>query len=268
APNLLRTDSQENIYLQADRVSNPITMFFSASDHCHVSDSLLWCQLPSDGLNREEKKNKFVYLKVNFDGFHSEERVLMVSFQSGYIFIQTDKPMYNPGDTVRFRAFLSSPSFKAVESSITIDIQNPDGVVVKQITRTRAPDGVFEETFPLSEIVNEGTWRLTAKFDHWKQNTFTSQFEVKKYVLPAFNVTLTPKKTFLKLDDSELAVEISAKYLYGELVQGTAYVVFGVQIDQEMIRLPSVKQVSNVSMHDNAENIYPDLMDINIQPHI
>ena len=72
-------------------------LFFS--DHCPVSHSLLWYQLPSDGLNREEKMNKFVYLKVNFDGFHTEDRVLMVSFQSGYIFIQTDKPIYNPGDT-------------------------------------------------------------------------------------------------------------------------------------------------------------------------
>lgn len=40
-----------------------------------------------------------MYLKVVFEGFHTEERVLMVSFQSGYIFIQTDKPIYNPGDT-------------------------------------------------------------------------------------------------------------------------------------------------------------------------
>lgn len=32
-------------------------------------------------------------------------------------------------------------------------------------------------------------------------------------VLPAFNVTLTPKKTFLSLDDSELVVEISARFV-------------------------------------------------------
>lgn len=41
--------------------------------------------------------------------------------------------------------------------------------------------------------------------------------------------------------------EMGFRYLYGEPVEGTAYVVFGVKIHQEMIRLPSVKQVSNVS---------------------
>lgn len=66
-------------------------------------------------------------------------------------------------------------------------------------------------------------------------------------VLPAFNVTLTPRKPFFSLYDSDLEVEISARYLFGEPVQGTAYVVFGIKINQEMIRLPSVKKVTDVS---------------------
>ncbi|GLD73159.1 complement C3-like protein, partial [Lates japonicus] len=196
APDLLRTDSQENIYLQADGLSSSITVSISIRDYRKtimlLQDSVILnpengfhalktIQLPSDHLNRKETRNKFVFLKVDFGGLHSEERVLMVSFHSGHIFIQTDKPIYKPGDTVRFRAFMSSPSFKALDSSVTIDIQNPDGVVVKQISRRRAADGVFADTLDLSEMVNEGTWMMTAKFDHWKQNTFTSQFEVKKY---------------------------------------------------------------------------------------
>lgn len=32
-------------------------------------------------------------------------------------------------------------------------LQNPDSVVVKQIFRVRTADGVFADTFPLSEIV-------------------------------------------------------------------------------------------------------------------
>ncbi|XP_041641340.1 complement C3-like isoform X2 [Cheilinus undulatus] len=261
APDLLRTDSQENIYLEADTVASPVTVSISIQDFTksvmllqdtatlnqengyHTLKSI---QLSSELLNRYEKKNKFVYLTVRFGDFHTEERTMMVSFHSGYIFIQTDKPIYNPGDRVQFRAFVSSPSFKSFDSSITIDIQDADGVVVKQIARTRAADGVYKDSFSLSEIVKEGTWKVIAKFDHWQQNTFTANFVVKKYVLPAFNVTLTPRKSFLNLDDTELSVEVSARYLYGEPVQGTAYVVFGVKINNEMRRLPSVKQVSDL----------------------
>ncbi|KAK1886028.1 Complement C3 [Dissostichus eleginoides] len=253
APDLLRTDSQENIHLQAEGLSSPVTVSISIIDFSKTTmllqdsvtlnlengyHTLKTLQLSSDGLEREEKKNKFVHLKVDFVGHHSMEKILMVSFHSGYIFIQTDKPIYKPGDTVRFRAFTSSPTFKAFNSSVTIDIQ---------VSRIQAFDGVFGDTFPLSEIVNEGQWTVIAKFDHWEQNTFTSQFQVKKYVLPAFNVTLTPRKSFLDLDDTELEVEIWARYLYGEPVQGTAYVVFGVKINQEMRRLPAVKQVTDLN---------------------
>lgn len=37
------------------------------------------------------------------------------------------------------------------------------------------------------------------------------------------------------------------RYLYGEPVQGKAYVMFGVTSNQEKRRLPLVKEVSNVS---------------------
>ncbi|KAK5620662.1 hypothetical protein CRENBAI_020815 [Crenichthys baileyi] len=204
ASDILRTDIQENIYLQADGAASPVTVSITIHDFTKtimlLQDSaslnqgngyrvLKSIQLSSALLNREEKQKKFVHLQVNFGGIYTEERVLMVSFHSGYIFIQTDKPIYNPGDTVRVRTFVSSPFFKALDSSITIDIQNPDGVVVNQISRTRATHGVIADTFPLSEI---------------------------------------------------------SKYLYGEPVQGTAYVVFGVKLNQEMKRLPSVKQVSDL----------------------
>ncbi|KAM9314887.1 venom factor-like [Pholidichthys leucotaenia] len=280
APDLLRADSPENIYLEAEGLSVPITVTIKIQNFRKTSlllqdsvtlnlangfHALKTIQLPSDSLNREETTNKFVNLKVTFGDFGSEERPIMVSFHSGYIFIQTDKPIYNPGDKVQFRAYVSSPTFKAFDTSIIIDIKNPNGVVVKQISRTKAAGGVYSELHTLSEFVNEGTWTITAKFDDWQQNTFKSQFEVKKYVLPAFNVTITPKKPFLSLDDSELVVEISARYLYGEPVQGTAYVVFGVMINHEMRRLPSVKQVSDLNggvvrlNMDELKKAYPDI---------
>uniref|UniRef100_A0A8C5DJH4 Complement component c3b, tandem duplicate 2 n=1 Tax=Gouania willdenowi TaxID=441366 RepID=A0A8C5DJH4_GOUWI len=247
APDLLRTDNPENIYVQAEGLSAPITVSISIQDFTRsttlLQESVIlntenqYYALKSiqvNGLARDEKNNKFVNLKVEFEDLYSEESLLMVSFHSGYIFLSTDKPIYNPGDTVRFRAFVSSLNFKALDASITIDIQ------VNVINQS------INQTF-FTNCMKCGLWVLTARFDHWQQNTFTSQFEVKKYVLPAFNVTLTPKATFLSLDDKEFLLFIF-RYLYGKPVQGTAFVVFGVKMNKEMIRLPSVKKTSEVSL--------------------
>ncbi|KAK6300730.1 hypothetical protein J4Q44_G00288280 [Coregonus suidteri] len=284
APNLLRADSEEAIYLESHGLNSPVTVTITVHDFPARSYQLLQdtitlgpgngyhtlktIQLPSERLDRgneESSRNQYVYVKAEFGGYHVAEQVVMVSFHSGYIFIQTDKPLYNPGETVRCRAFVSTPAFQAFNSSITIEFQNSDGVVMKQLSRTRANNGIFADTHVLPDIVNEGTWKIIAKFDNWQQNKFSTEFEVKKYVLPAFNVTLTPKKSFLSLDDTELVVEITASYLYGEDVQGTAYVVFGVEVNKEKRRLPSVKQVTNLQQGTatltmaEIRKAYPDL---------
>lgn len=280
APDVLRADSEENLVLQADEVSAPVSVSIQIWDYSKgrvltqnsaTLDSsngyhkLHSIRLPSGDLKPEEKQEKFVYLKVIFEGFPAEERLMLVSFHSGYIFIQTDKPIYNPGDRVLFRAYVSSPDFKAVEGTITVDIKNPDGIVVWHKTSRRAANAIYKDNYVLTELVNEGLWTVTAKFDHWEQNTFNSTFEVKKYVLPAFNVTLTPQKPFFSIDDTELVITLTARYLYGEPVQGKAYVMFGIKHEREKIRLPVMKQITNLDegkvtlTQSDLKAVYPNI---------
>uniref|UniRef100_A0A3B4CQV3 Complement component c3b, tandem duplicate 2 n=1 Tax=Pygocentrus nattereri TaxID=42514 RepID=A0A3B4CQV3_PYGNA len=215
-----------------------------------------------------EKVEKFVHLVTQFGSFYRTEQDLKVSFLSGYIFIQTDKPIYNPGDTVRYRAFVSNVDFKAFNGTISVEIQNPDDITVHASGRIRAQGGIFSNTYGLSDLVKEGKWKITAKFDHWKENTFSSEFEVKKYVLPAFNVTLTPVKHHLDMEDKELVVKVSARYLYGEQVEGVAYVVFGVERNGNKIRLPSMKQVKDLEggeailTMEELKRSYPNVKDL------
>uniref|UniRef100_A0A673I772 Complement C3-like n=1 Tax=Sinocyclocheilus rhinocerous TaxID=307959 RepID=A0A673I772_9TELE len=174
--------------------------------------------LQSDG------KKKYVKLVAQFSRFHRTERVLTVSFRSGYIFIQTDKPVYNPGDTVRCRAFVSDAEFHAAERTISLEIQ----------------------------VTVTGKWKLVAKFDQGKENIFSREFEVKKYGKP-----------FILPSDS-VALCISSRYLYGEPVKGVAYVLFGIEIDGEKKRLTSMKQLNdlnggNVSLTmEDIKRTYPD----------
>lgn len=56
-------------------------------------------QINPSFLRPEEKETKYVQLVAKFGQFQEVKHVTKVSFLSGYIFIQTDKPIYNPGDT-------------------------------------------------------------------------------------------------------------------------------------------------------------------------
>uniref|UniRef100_A0A8C9QY15 Complement component c3b, tandem duplicate 2 n=1 Tax=Scleropages formosus TaxID=113540 RepID=A0A8C9QY15_SCLFO len=233
SPNLLRTDSEENFYLEANGVSDPLLVTITFQDfparrvQLHKDTVLLnkdndykalkTVKLPSHGLSRKENSNSYVYLTVDF-GSHRAEKILMVSFQSGYIFVQTDKPLFNPGDIVALPCSL----------------------------------GCFHIYFDFLiffTLHSEGTWKITAKFDNSLQNKFSSEFEVRKYVLPAFNVTLTPKRSYFSVDDSELEVDVRARYLYGEPVKGFAYIVFGVEVNKEKKRLPdTIQRVEDVTV--------------------
>ncbi|XP_064179706.1 complement C3-like isoform X1 [Anguilla rostrata] len=284
APNLLRTDSEENIFLEAYRVSEPLTVNITAHNFPEKTVQLLedtvllnrqnnyhalkTIKVDARLLDREKQGNQYVYLKADF-GVHVAEVVVMLSFHSGYIFIQTDKPLYNPGDAVRYRTFVSTPAFSAFSSSVSIEIQNPDGIVIHGLPRTMASNGIFAEEYRLADIANEGMWKIIAKFDNRPENQFSSEFEVRKYVLPAFNVTLAPRKAYFSLLDTELVVDITASYLYGKPVEGTAYVAFGVEVNKEKRRLPHTMKLLTDLQHgsavltiDDIRKVFPNIRDL------
>ncbi|XP_043079055.1 complement C3-like isoform X1 [Puntigrus tetrazona] len=279
APAKMRPGTKQNILLEAHKLSEALEVTITVYDY-PLSDTVL--MRDSVTLNSENNysalktieidptllqpdgKKKYVKLVAQFSRFHHAERVLPVSFRSGYIFIQTDKPVYKPGDTVRCRAFVSDTEFRAAERNISLEIQNPDGIAVHGISRAKSIDGILSNIYPLSSVVKEGRWKVVAKFNQGKENIFSREFEVKKYVLPAFNVTLTPKTSHLRLDAEKLEVEITARYLYGEPVKGVAYVLFGIEIDGEKKRLTSMKQINDLNggkvslTMEEIKKVYPD----------
>ncbi|KAM4643823.1 complement C3 isoform 1-T1 [Amazona ochrocephala] len=168
------------------------------------------------------------------------EKVLLVAPQSGHIFVQTDKPIYTPGSTVLCRLFALDHLMHPVSKTVIVEVKTPDNIIIKQVpVSSPMKTGIFSLNHNLPEVVSLGTWTIMAKFEDAPEKVFSSQFEVKEYVLPSFEVVLEPEKRFLYIDQKEdFRVSITARYLYGKRVQGSAFVLFGVMVDDEKKSIP------------------------------
>uniref|UniRef100_A0A4W5PLZ8 Uncharacterized protein n=1 Tax=Hucho hucho TaxID=62062 RepID=A0A4W5PLZ8_9TELE len=176
----------------------------------------------------DSKQKQYVDLQA-----HILEKVVLFSYQSGYIFIHTDKTIYTPASTVYYRVLCMTPGLEpltremfedkevAKNKDITdsVEIRTPDSITIfREIINPYK--GVNSGMFHLPEIVSFGTWHVVTRFQSTPQKT-SSDFEVKEYVLDSFKVSLTPAKAFFYVDNKALTVDIYAKYLYGKEVTGT-----------------------------------------------
>ncbi|XP_048016621.1 LOW QUALITY PROTEIN: complement C3-like [Megalobrama amblycephala] len=260
APARLRLGTKLNILLEAHSLSEPITVkvivYTFEKESVLMRDSAIlnsdnrYSDLKTIEINPnllKKKSKNSVRLVVEFGSFHTAEKIITVSFRSGYIFIQTDKPVYNPGDTVHYRAFVSNHEFQAFNRNISLEIKNPDGIVVHISSNASASNGILSESYPLPTVHKEGKWKVVAKFDGVEENTFSAGFHVKKYDPPAFSVTLTPKKPYFSLHEEKLEVEVRARYLNGEQVRGVAYVLFGIDMNGQKRGITSLKQLNDLN---------------------
>ncbi|XP_037982232.1 A.superbus venom factor 1-like [Motacilla alba alba] len=172
------------------------------------------------------------------------EKVLLVSLQSGHIFVQTDKPIYTPGSTVLCRLFTVGHLMQPVAKTVIVEVKTPDNVIIEQVpVSSPSKNGILSLNHNLPEVVSLGIWTISAKFEDSPEQVFSTQFEVKEYVLPSFEVSMTLEEKFLYIDRQEdFRVNIRARYLYGENVEGMAFVLFGVMVDDEKKSIPQSLQ--------------------------
>ncbi|KAJ8362947.1 hypothetical protein SKAU_G00117780 [Synaphobranchus kaupii] len=261
APNVLQGGSRENVFVEAQEYNGKdldveimvkdfpakIRLIFSKTVTLSTANNFQTLQdiLIPESYVIDKKSQQYVYLQAKFPD-RELEKVVLVSFQTGYLFVQTDKPIYTPEDTVLYRIFALNPGLEPITNGISVEIMNPEGTTVED--NFLFPNrGVISSTYKLPEIVRVGTWKVVCGFGKTKANLFTTEFEVKEYVLPSFEVKLTPGKSFFHVNDAELTVEITAKYLYGKDVSGKAFVIFGVLTkDGEKKSIPASLQIENV----------------------
>ncbi|XP_040271056.1 venom factor-like [Bufo bufo] len=244
-PGILRSDTEETIVLdghgsgfEADiRVQEfPLKtrLFAQGKISVNSKNSFLGTttiNVKSQDLLNEPKKKYYVSVQV-ISSQCNLEKVVLVSFHSGYIVIQTDKTIYTPGSKALYRIYPMNYKMQPKKQTVMYEIKNPDGMITAQGNWFPDKFGIISKNYELSDLAMLGTWTITAHYDN-SQEKFSAKFDVKEYVLPNFEVTITAEKKFMHLDDKSFSVTITSQYIYKKPVNGQAFVIFGLKKDNQ-----------------------------------
>uniref|UniRef100_A0A182NVA5 TEP1-F n=1 Tax=Anopheles dirus TaxID=7168 RepID=A0A182NVA5_9DIPT len=137
--------------------------------------------------------------------------------------IQIDKPVYKPGEKVKFRIIVLDTDLKppANLESIQVKIFDPAGTGVGKWDTAKLFSAVFENRFQIAFSPMFGMWNITASVDDVVLASKT--FEVKEYVLSSFDLQVAPSVIPLE-EHQSLQLTIAANYHFGKPVDGTALV--------------------------------------------
>jgi hypothetical protein len=134
--------------------------------------------------------------------------------------LNTDKPLYQPGQTLHTRVLAFGPDRRAVANEpLELRVYDPESTLVFREGLKTSKFGIASTDWPIPANERLGTYRLQADFGEGDNDNGGSSTTVKisRYELPTFTVTAKPDKPYY-LPDQDAAVDVRADYLFGQPV--------------------------------------------------
>ncbi|NXG92569.1 A2ML1 protein, partial [Stercorarius parasiticus] len=148
-----------------------------------------------------------------------EEKKVLIRKASSGIFIQTDKPFYQPGQTVKFRVVTLDEDFIALNDSVSRPSRaDPKNNRIEQWLNVVPQDGIADLSFQLSDEPLLGTYVINVT----NAKAYGS-FSVEEYVPPKFAVIFEAPNQVYALDKT-FPLRVCGRYTYGKGVQGMVHV--------------------------------------------
>lgn len=158
-------------------------------------------------------------VEVSAAGFREETRVRV---EPGMLlFLETDKPIYKPGQTIQVRLVALNSELKPVSSEATLEVQDAKGIKIAKQVLTTDVYGMATMQLPLASEPNLGVWKVTAS-----AGDASTQLDVRveEYVLPKYEVKADLAKEWFLVDET-ISGQVSSKYSYGLIVEGELKVI-------------------------------------------
>ncbi|XP_063999470.1 alpha-2-macroglobulin-like protein 1 [Pogoniulus pusillus] len=159
-----------------------------------------------------------VHLRISNGHYFNanEEKQVLIHRAGTGTFIQMEKPIYNPGELVRFRIVTLTEDFAPINSKYSVvEVQNPNQNRVGQWLDVRAKQGIAELSFQLAAELPLGTYTISVV-----NSKASSTFKVEKRVLQKVYVFFEgPAQIYAS--DKTYPLRVCGRYSYGKAVQGT-----------------------------------------------
>jgi len=153
-------------------------------------------------------------LQLKGPGFEDKAKVQVQD--NSLIFLETDRPIYKPGQTVHVRVITLDPELKPVQGTVAIEIADAKGIKVFKKDVETDDYGTATLDVPISTEPNLGVWKVAAVAG---ERGTEVDVRIEEYVLPKYEVRVElPKEWFLA--DEPISGKVTSEYSYGKPVKG------------------------------------------------
>lgn len=164
------------------------------------------------------------------------------------VLLSTDKPVYQPGQTIHMRALaLDTVALKAAQDqTLVLTVQDPKANRVMRQELTTSRWGIAAADFTLDSQATSGDYTITAEI-----GPVTSQrtVEVKPYKLPRFKVEFQSDRPFY-LPGETASGTVEARYFFDKPVAGGQVRITGFVTDVEK------EQIFELTGETDADGTY------------
>ncbi|XP_064830059.1 complement C5 isoform X2 [Oncorhynchus masou masou] len=231
APKLLRLDASEKVVIQLfgyTQEANVHVYLKSSMDASHITyaDQFVTLNTQNGFLEAATlrifpstflKDATHAYLEVIVPEQFAQHVKIPVSRKNGFLFIQTDKGIYTPEQSVKVRAFSLNEDLQPALRPVTLTFRDPELQKVEIVDMTDV-NGIpsMQNPFKIPLKPKLGIWIIEASYTDEFTTKNKAEFEVKEYVLPSLSIHMQPQANYISFGTFEaFKIKISARYIHG-----------------------------------------------------
>ncbi|MEM7232485.1 MAG: MG2 domain-containing protein, partial [Planctomycetota bacterium] len=160
-------------------------------------------------------------VQASIDGIADPIFIDTTLANSPAILIETDKPIYKPGQRLQGRIILLNNALRPTAGEVEVSIHDAKGIRLDRQNLTVSDFGAARFDLDIASEVNVGVWKVKARSDNVES---IRDVRVEPYVLPRFELAVERDRSWVLVDEA-LQGSVNARYFFGKDVEGDVSIV-------------------------------------------